>query len=166
MYPQSVPIPARQRRLLSKLADQENQFVAPAKATKKPKMVSDQSHGSETDQTLTFALLQKRRPAIPASPNTEWTPLAASKHAQETVNPIRRVTDSLSVAPNPAKAPIRLNLGDPTLTGCLPPSEATVAAIRDAVESHRFDGYGPAVGLQAAREAVAEVSTETDLTGI
>lgn len=72
-------------------------------------------------------------------------------------NPIRRVTDSLSVPANPSKAPIRLNLGDPTLTGCLLPSDATVAALRDAVDSHRFDGYGPAVGTQAAREAVAEV---------
>jgi tyrosine aminotransferase len=93
------------------------------------------------------------------SPTPEWTPLKASKHSQNTVNPIRRVTDCMSVAPNPEKEPIRLNLGDPTVTGCLPPSKETMAAIRDALDSHKFDGYGPATGIPAAREAIVKVDT-------
>ena len=105
----------------------------------------------------------KTTPAPPAkvihsrpSATAVWTPLSASAHSQNTVNPIRRVTDCMSVPHNPEKAPIRLNLGDPTLTGCLPPSEAALAAIEEALHSHRFDGYGPATGILAAREAVAE----------
>ncbi|KAI1732184.1 aminotransferase class I and II domain-containing protein [Ditylenchus destructor] len=94
--------------------------------------------------------IQKRR-----QEKREWAPMDASQHAQNTINPIRKICDSLSVPPNPNKVPIRLNLGDPTLTGNLPPSEATVAAIHAAVDEHRHDGYGPAVGELAAREAVA-----------
>ncbi|KAI6177244.1 Tyrosine aminotransferase [Aphelenchoides bicaudatus] len=86
---------------------------------------------------------------------SEWAPLKQSKHAQNTVNPIRKICDSLAVPPNPLKDPIRLNLGDPTLTGNLPPSEATVRAIEEALHEHKSDGYGPAVGIAEARQAVA-----------
>uniref|UniRef100_A0A915MMI3 Tyrosine aminotransferase n=1 Tax=Meloidogyne javanica TaxID=6303 RepID=A0A915MMI3_MELJA len=88
--------------------------------------------------------------------NNQWKPMTASIHAQTTVNPIRRVTDCMSVPANPDKEPIRLNLGDPTLTGCLPPSEATINAIKNAVDSHKFDGYGPAVGTLSARAAIVK----------
>lgn len=91
------------------------------------------------------------------SNDNDWKPLSVSKHAQNTVNPIRRVTDCMSVAANPDKEPIRLNLGDPTLTGCLPPSEATIQAIKNALDSHKFDGYGPAIGMESARAAIMEV---------
>jgi len=91
-----------------------------------------------------------------------WAPLKASKHAQNTVNPIRKIVDALSVPPNPSKDPIRLNLGDPTLTGNLLPSEASVKAIEEALHEHKSDGYGPSVGLLVAREAVAQhFSTKT-----
>uniref|UniRef100_A0A1I8B7A6 Tyrosine aminotransferase n=1 Tax=Meloidogyne hapla TaxID=6305 RepID=A0A1I8B7A6_MELHA len=108
------------------------------------------------------AALHMRMPklAVPsqtkATNNNEWKPMTASKHAKTTVNPIRRVTDCMSVAANPEKEPIRLNLGDPTLTGCLPPSEATINAIKNALDSHKFDGYGPAVGTLSARAAIVE----------
>jgi tyrosine aminotransferase len=91
-----------------------------------------------------------------ATNRNEWKAMKASRHAQSTVNPIRRVTDCMSVAANPDKEPIRLNLGDPTLTGCLPPSDATINAIKNAVDSHKFDGYGPAIGTQSARAAIVE----------
>jgi tyrosine aminotransferase len=86
----------------------------------------------------------------------EWAPLKGSEHARNTVNPIRKICDSLAVPHNPEKEPIRLNLGDPTLTGNLPPSEAAVQAMHETIASHKFDGYGPAVGVLSAREAVAE----------
>ncbi|RCN51301.1 tyrosine transaminase [Ancylostoma caninum] len=85
----------------------------------------------------------------------DWTPLPTSAHAANTVNPIRRIVDAVSVTPNPDKSLIKLHLGDPTLTGALPPSQVAVDALREAASSHRFDGYGPAVGAPAAREAVA-----------
>uniref|UniRef100_A0A1I7Y641 Tyrosine aminotransferase n=1 Tax=Steinernema glaseri TaxID=37863 RepID=A0A1I7Y641_9BILA len=85
----------------------------------------------------------------------EWI-CTVSDHAKNTVNPIRKIVDQLQVAPNPNKKPIKLHLGDPTLTGTLPPCETAVEAIREAVESHAYDGYGPAVGTLEAREAIAQ----------
>ncbi|KAK6746299.1 hypothetical protein RB195_012421 [Necator americanus] len=85
----------------------------------------------------------------------DWTTLPTSTHAANTINPIRRIVDAVSVAPNPDKSLIKLHLGDPTLTGALPPSQVAVDALVEAVKSHKNDGYGPAVGTQAAREAVA-----------
>jgi tyrosine aminotransferase len=85
----------------------------------------------------------------------EWAPMKQSRHALNTVNPIRKIVDSLNVPHHPQKDPIRLNLGDPTLTGNLPPSAAAIQAIEETLHSHKADGYGPAVGLLEAREAVA-----------
>uniref|UniRef100_A0A914HW76 Tyrosine aminotransferase n=1 Tax=Globodera rostochiensis TaxID=31243 RepID=A0A914HW76_GLORO len=134
--------PRRQQRALPKASALENccysAMAAPIKTPKKAKMHLNAPKRHQINE------------------HSEWTTMRSSKHSRDTVNPIRRVTDSLSVAPNPDKKPIQLNLGDPTLTGCLPPSESVVAALRDAIDSHRFDGYGPAVGMQTAREAVAE----------
>lgn len=85
----------------------------------------------------------------------EWAPLAQSAYAANTVNPIRKIADAVAVAPNPDKASIKMHLGDPSLTGRLPPSPIAVEALEEAVRSHKHDGYGPAVGEEAAREAVA-----------
>ncbi|VDL69495.1 unnamed protein product [Nippostrongylus brasiliensis] len=86
----------------------------------------------------------------------EWAPLPQSAHAANTVNPIRKIADAVAVEPNPDKTPIKMHLGDPSLTGRLPPSPIAVQALEEAVRSHKHDGYGPAVGEQAAREAVAQ----------
>jgi len=93
----------------------------------------------------------------------QWAPMKASRHSQETVNPIRKIVDTLSVPPNPNKEPIRLNLGDPTLTGNLPPSDASIRAIEEALHEHKSDGYGPSVGTLAAREAVAQHFATADM---
>lgn len=93
---------------------------------------------------------QKRR-----QEKREWAPMKQSKHAANTTNPIRKIVDSLNVPSNPKKEPIRLNLGDPTLTGNLLPSEASIQAIEQTLHEHKSDGYGPAVGFLHAREAVA-----------
>ncbi|VDM70772.1 unnamed protein product [Strongylus vulgaris] len=85
----------------------------------------------------------------------DWSALPQSAHAANTINPIRRIADAVTVAANPNKSLIKLHLGDPTLTGALPPSNVAVDALVEATTSHMFDGYGPAVGALAAREAVA-----------
>lgn len=69
----------------------------------------------------------------------DWTPLPTSTHAANTINPIRRIVDAVSVAPNPDKSLIKLHLGDPTLTGALPPSQVAVDALREAASSHKYD---------------------------
>ncbi|CAD5223258.1 unnamed protein product [Bursaphelenchus xylophilus] len=116
------------------------------------------SYGKNPLYGLHESLPSVSKVAIPKrrSEKREWTPMKASRHAQETVNPIRKICDSLAVPPNPAKAPIRLNLGDPTLTGNLPPSQAAIDAIHEVVDAHKHDGYGPAVGVAEARDAVVE----------
>jgi len=93
----------------------------------------------------------------------EWAPLKQSKHAQNTVNPIRKICDALAVPPNPLKDPIRLNLGDPTIAGNLLPSEATIKAIEEALHDHKSDGYGPSVGTLPARQAVASHFSTPDM---
>ncbi|KJH41346.1 tyrosine transaminase [Dictyocaulus viviparus] len=86
----------------------------------------------------------------------EWTTLQQSDHARNTVNPIRKIADAVSVSPNPEKSIIKLHLGDPSLSGRLPPSSVAVEALYESISSHKHDGYGPAVGELAAREAVAK----------
>lgn len=82
--------------------------------------------------------------------------MLASENSKNTINPIRKICDSLSVSYNKLKQPIYLNLGDPTLSGNLLPSDVAVKAMHDVIDSHKFDGYGLAIGIQSAREAVAK----------
>jgi tyrosine aminotransferase len=100
---------------------------------------------------------QQKRPR--AAEKREWGVIKASEHSKNTVNPIRKIVDSLNVPHNPEKEPIRLNLGDPTVLGNLPPCDVAVQALEDVIREHKFDGYGPAVGAQCAREAVAKKFT-------
>uniref|UniRef100_A0A7I4YK97 Tyrosine aminotransferase n=1 Tax=Haemonchus contortus TaxID=6289 RepID=A0A7I4YK97_HAECO len=86
----------------------------------------------------------------------EWVPLPQSVHAANTINPIRRIADAVSVAPNPDKTPIKMHLGDPSLTGRLPPCPIAVEAVQESLLSEKHNGYGPAVGELAARMAVAQ----------
>ncbi|GMT36751.1 hypothetical protein PFISCL1PPCAC_28048, partial [Pristionchus fissidentatus] len=83
-----------------------------------------------------------------------WDELPQSHHAKNTVNPIRKIVDALAVPPNPEKSLIKLHLGDPTLTGKLLPCPIVTQAMVDSVLSHKYDGYGPSVGVLEAREAV------------
>jgi tyrosine aminotransferase len=74
-----------------------------------------------------------------------------SDHSRLTENPIRKIVDTMAIAPNPNKSLIRLHLGDPTLTGTLPPCPVAVEAMQEAILSHKYDGYGPAIGIQEVR---------------
>lgn len=64
--------------------------------------------------------------------------MKVSNHAKNTVNPIRKICDALAVPPNPNKEPIRLNLGDPTITGNLLPSDATIKALRESFNCEKL----------------------------
>uniref|UniRef100_A0A914ZNT1 Tyrosine aminotransferase n=1 Tax=Parascaris univalens TaxID=6257 RepID=A0A914ZNT1_PARUN len=85
----------------------------------------------------------------------KWGVYAASQHAANTVNPIRRICDTMTISPNPSKRSIKFHLGDPTTTGILQPCPVTIVAIEQALRSNKYNGYGPAVGIAEAREAVA-----------
>ncbi|XP_025114868.1 tyrosine aminotransferase-like isoform X2 [Pomacea canaliculata] len=84
----------------------------------------------------------------------------ASDFARNTFNPIRSIVDGMKLTPNPRKQMISLSLGDPTVFGNLPNPETAEDAIISAVRSRKYNGYGPSVGYENARAAVAKyVST-------
>jgi tyrosine aminotransferase len=85
-----------------------------------------------------------------------WDVIQPSLHSQNTVNPIRRIVDVMSVDPNPAKELIKLNIGDPTVSGILPTHPKVTQAVADALMSGKYNGYGPAIGFPEVREALAE----------
>ncbi|CAG9540286.1 unnamed protein product [Cercopithifilaria johnstoni] len=88
--------------------------------------------------------------------------LPASEIAKNTVNPIRQICDSLFVASSTKKPLLKLNLGDPTVSGALPVCSAAIEAISEALISHKYEGYGPAIGIMEAREAIARHFTHPE----
>jgi len=91
----------------------------------------------------------------------KWDPIEASLHAQNTINPIRRIVDVMNVQPNPDKKLLQLHIGDPSITGILPTHEKVNQAVMEALVSGKYNGYGPAIGYAHVREALAKfVSTE------
>jgi tyrosine aminotransferase len=75
-----------------------------------------------------------------------WRPISASRTAQNTVNPIRRIVDRMKITPNPSKEMISLSIGDPTHYGnMLPPVEA-LEAIVEAVQLPTSHGYAASFG--------------------
>lgn len=92
--------------------------------------------------------------------------MAASSHARNTVNPIRRICDAMAVQPNPDKSLIKLHLGDPTLTGTLLPSPQVTDAIHAVVSAHKYDGYLPSTGCPLARQVIIHYPRKIDLKGL
>eukprot|EP00658_Telonema_sp_P-2_P041888 TRINITY_DN3000_c0_g2_i1.p1 TRINITY_DN3000_c0_g2~~TRINITY_DN3000_c0_g2_i1.p1 ORF type:complete len:437 (-),score=136.68 TRINITY_DN3000_c0_g2_i1:245-1555(-) len=85
----------------------------------------------------------------------DWD-ISASLVSQNTSNPIRKIVDRMSVAPNPDKEPVRLSIGDPTKFGNFKCPDHIHQALFEASQGLAFNGYGPAVGDVKAREAVAK----------
>ncbi|XP_036400313.1 tyrosine aminotransferase [Megalops cyprinoides] len=81
--------------------------------------------------------------------------IRASEMSKNTLNPIRAIVDGMKLTPNPDKAMIALSIGDPTVFGNLPTDERILQAMKDAIDSHRYNGYAPSVGYLQSREAVA-----------
>ncbi|PKU35302.1 tyrosine aminotransferase [Limosa lapponica baueri] len=79
----------------------------------------------------------------------------ASEMSKKTFNPVRAIVDSMKVEPNPKKAMISLSLGDPTVFGNLPTNDEVTLAVKEVLDSGRYNGYAPSVGYQSCREAVA-----------
>ncbi|XP_069758002.1 tyrosine aminotransferase isoform X2 [Narcine bancroftii] len=85
---------------------------------------------------------------------TKWN-IRASEMSKRTFNPIRTIVDNMKIEPNPEKAMITLSIGDPTVFGNLPTNEKILQAMKEAVDSARFNGYSPSVGYERSRDAVA-----------
>ncbi|XP_058501106.1 tyrosine aminotransferase [Solea solea] len=78
-----------------------------------------------------------------------------SEMANNTLNPIRSIVDEMKLTPNPDKPMIALSIGDPTVFGNLPTDDSVLQAMKDAIDSHKYNGYAPSVGYVKSREAVA-----------
>ncbi|XP_012683593.1 tyrosine aminotransferase [Clupea harengus] len=79
----------------------------------------------------------------------------ASEMSKKTLNPIRAIVDGMKLTPNPEKPMIALSIGDPTVFGNLPTDDKVLQAMKDAIDSQKYNGYAPSVGYQKSREAVA-----------
>ncbi|XP_019720811.1 tyrosine aminotransferase isoform X1 [Hippocampus comes] len=75
--------------------------------------------------------------------------------ANNTLNPIRAIVDGMKLSPHPDKAMISLSIGDPTVFGNLPTDDAVLQAMKDAINSHQYNGYAPSVGYLKSRQVVA-----------
>lgn len=97
-----------------------------------------------------------------------------SEMANNTLNPIRAIVDGMKLTPNPDKPMIALSIGeeilckihfrfggcffltadylhlcssgDPTVFGNLPTDGAVLQAMKDAIDSQKYNGYAPSVG--------------------
>ncbi|KAM3869832.1 tyrosine aminotransferase [Diretmus argenteus] len=78
-----------------------------------------------------------------------------SEMATKTLNPIRAIVDGMKLTPNPEKPMIALSIGDPTVFGNLPTDDSVLQAMKDAIDSQKYNGYAPSIGYQKSREAVA-----------
>ncbi|CAG5958381.1 unnamed protein product [Menidia menidia] len=93
-------------------------------------------------------------PAKPKSRRQRWE-VKASEMAKNTLNPIRAIVDGMKLTPNPDKPMIALSIGDPTVFGNLPTDGAVLQALKDAIDSEKYNGYAPSVGYLKSRQAVA-----------
>ncbi|XP_044116323.1 tyrosine aminotransferase [Neovison vison] len=78
-----------------------------------------------------------------------------SDMSNKTFNPIRAIVDSMKVKPNPDKTMIALSIGDPTVFGNLPTDPEVTQAMKDALDSGKYNGYAPSIGYLSSREEIA-----------
>lgn len=78
-----------------------------------------------------------------------------SDMSNKTFNPIRAIVDNMKVKPNPNKTVISLSIGDPTVFGNLPTDPEVTQAMKDALDSGKYNGYAPSIGYLSSREEVA-----------
>ncbi|XP_026143056.1 tyrosine aminotransferase-like [Carassius auratus] len=93
-------------------------------------------------------------PAKLKSRRQRWN-VRPSEMSKKTLNPIRAIVDGMKLTPNPEKPMIALSIGDPTVFGNLPTDDTVLQAVKEAIDSHKYNGYAPSVGYQKSREAVA-----------
>jgi len=93
-------------------------------------------------------------PAKAKSRRQKWE-VKPSEMANNTLNPIRAIVDGMKLTPNPDKPMIALSIGDPTVFGNLPTDNTVRQAMKDAIDSQKYNGYAPSVGYLKSRKAVA-----------
>uniref|UniRef100_A0A8C5WHG5 Tyrosine aminotransferase n=1 Tax=Leptobrachium leishanense TaxID=445787 RepID=A0A8C5WHG5_9ANUR len=83
----------------------------------------------------------------------------ASEMSKKTFNPIRAIVDTMTAVPNPNKKMIALSIGDPTVFGNLPTDGQVTRAMKEAIDSQKYNGYAPSIGYQSSREVIAKYYT-------
>ena len=73
-------------------------------------------------------------------PNDDSWSVPASSLARKTFNPIRNILETMDLKPNPKKKMISLSIGDPTVFGNLKPAENIVEAVKESLESGKYNG--------------------------
>lgn len=93
--------------------------------------------------------------------------VGSSRLAKNTFNPIRNILETMDLKPNPKKKMISLSIGDPTVFGNLKPDEVILEAVKESLDSGKYNGYASSTGYPEAREAVAEhvATSASPLTG-
>ncbi|KCV70535.1 tyrosine aminotransferase [Fonticula alba] len=87
---------------------------------------------------------------------SDFPVLKASASSLRTTNPIRQIVDGMKTVPNPDLADIRLSIGDPTIFGNFSVPDSVNAALVEAINSKKFNGYPPSTGYESARAAIAK----------
>ena len=87
----------------------------------------------------------------PSTIQSGWN-VRASEACLRTVNPIRKITDSLKPDPLSTKKLISLGAGDPTVYGHLKAPDCARESIVDAVSGGRANGYAHSLGIADCRK--------------
>ncbi|XP_070396875.1 uncharacterized protein [Dermacentor albipictus] len=93
---------------------------------------------------------------------TSWN-APPSLYATTANNPVHGFVERSDLVPNAKKKVIPLSIGDPTVFGNLLPCEEVLAPVVDSLRNPKNYGYIPCTGLPAAKEAIAEYSSNAGL---
>ncbi|XP_049513067.1 tyrosine aminotransferase isoform X2 [Dermacentor silvarum] len=102
------------------------------------------------------AALQQRRCAMTG--RSSWN-VPPSLYAITANNPTHGFVERADLIPNAKKGVIPLSIGDPTVFGNLLPCEEILAPVVPSLRNPKNYGYIPSTGVTAAKEAVAEYSS-------
>ncbi|PIO32536.1 hypothetical protein AB205_0192350 [Aquarana catesbeiana] len=82
-----------------------------------------------------------------------WS-IRASEMSKKTFNPIRAIVDTMKATPNPNKPMIALSIGDPTIFGNLPTDNEVTRAMKEAIDSQKYNGYAPSIGQSQHKDII------------
>ncbi|KAL0078054.1 tyrosine aminotransferase [Phycomyces blakesleeanus] len=89
-----------------------------------------------------------------SSDRKKWS-IRSSDVAKRAHNPIRQIVDKLKLDPKATKEFISLSVGDPTIFGNFNVDKSANEAIVHQLNTFKANGYPPAHGTLAARQAIA-----------
>ncbi|KAF7492765.1 Tyrosine aminotransferase [Sarcoptes scabiei] len=118
------------------------------------------SSSSPTSSSLSYPMEISEESEYFETKQKDWS-IKASPKALATINPIRRIVETMNLQPNKEKSFIPLSIGnnlasDPTLCENFRPCNEIIESLLETIKSSKFHGYQPASGKEESRHAVAE----------